>query len=431
MFLVHPKESSLMRFFALLAAASLIFQVSTSSAQGSSDPVPPMPPEGRLLRLNQLLLQLDLRPLASFSEEELRAEIAVLQAWVAPATQPVPESALANVVAKASYPHFVERLGRSTTSKFELIEQSNTVLVQSGSASLPSLNPTPLLFRFTGTAARSELIPSVSDVALQVKTLTDAKVAVTSATSTICKSQSGADKLMNCVLRTGIANRIGRIVAGEKDSFIYGQNPEIQQGIAVAGTAAASTNYSISGQVDLDPKGIFLNGSDLNTAYPAIVAYGLRKEFLTRIQHRCDADAIPDFKASQLLGLSGCARKLAGMGDVKGVFMSLLLPDFNDTIRNNFDFLKQGGLLVAASVPTPRLQDVLFTVDLSKLIPSAKNRSDAIELLVALGKPTNAELKQAVLDLFSEALTSPEYSSDPANYAKARKALIAAKSLAQ
>lgn len=125
------------------------------------------------------------------------------------------------------------------------------------------------------------------------------------------------------------------------------------------------------------------------------------------------------------------------MGDIKALFISFAFPGFNDTIRNNFDFLKQGGFLVAPPIPTPRLQDVIFTLDLSKLVPSAKNRSDAIDLLVSLRKPIAdppdppKQLNQNILNAFIAARDKRPESLDSETYACLRKVLVKAKPLTQ
>jgi hypothetical protein len=51
--------------------------------------------------------------------------------------------------------------------------------------------------------------------------------------------------------------------------------------------------------------------------------------------------------------------------------------------KTNFDFVANNGLLIANPFPSKRLADLTFSLDLTRLVPNAKARQDALTALTS------------------------------------------------
>ena len=357
----------------------------------------------QVLRL--LLSDLGLPAIRTFDEETLVALRHKVHDWTLNEIQTLGEKNEVHPV--DTYPEFYERVLRSSVSKFELTQQPRTVLIQSGSTVVPAPNPDSVLFRYSISTTYAELIPSVADVQAQA----DAMSKYGLSTKPICGSLGFApvrEKSVNCIVRLGTANRFGRALSGVKGTFNYGQNPQVQQSLIVAGTAAAQKNFSLSGQVDFDPKNLFLSGTDWNTAYSTSKTYGSGMELAMRqtIKRKCNLVGKDD---ATLVNNAACARKLAGPTGWQ-LAAVLLIPQTSYQLKNQFDFIKQNGVLIAAPFPTNSLTDVTFSLDLTRIFSSAKSRTDALAALAAFKTPvgkTKSDAKANVEKLYFELMTGP------------------------
>jgi hypothetical protein len=376
-------------------------------------------------RLNALLREVSLPPIVYTDSAKLIENVAAYRAWaMADYTakaipSPTPSESLktppsgSEQIARALYPNLGMRYLRASPSKTEVIQQPRTIVEQQGATTIAVGNPDPLLVRYTQTTTWADVVHSVADIHDQAKAFTDAKFQppqegmicnyhVTSpATVTKHVSNSrvangdGTKRFVDCLLQEGASRRWGRLLGGVKTQVSFGQNPQIQQGFNVSGTTAATNNYFASGEADFDPKGLFLNGTDWNNAYETAKAYdsvtpkigtGVMDELLSRVESTCS-----DVAAEKDLRSSVCLRKISGLSGWH--VLAVFLPQASAVIRNQFDYVKAGGILVAAPFPTKSLADVTFTMDLSRIIPTNKQREDAFKMLDALQKSKNERAK--------------------------------------
>ncbi len=358
--------------------------------------------QDKQMRLNALLEELKLPTIETTDATKLISIIPAYRRWAlqgAPSKNDTSGSDSAGTPLSL-YPGFIERYARASPTKIEIIQQPRTILEQTGTVSLPAGNPDTLLVRYSSTTTWADVFPSVADIHDQAKAFIDSGLTIP-ATAFICgkelnqvESAKRATQLANCIMRDGKPYRTGRFFEGFKTQFSFGQNPQIEQGISVVGTAAATSNYSVSGEVDFDPKTLFLNGTDWENSYEAVKAYDpdgklqLMEEFQRRIRHACGPSS--DGKIDDRLSL--CAKRLSGLTP-RQMLGAVLIPQFSEVIKNQFDFVKQGDLLIAAPYPTKNLSDLTFTIDLSRLIPSSKQRQDALKMLTDLKKDTAAKAK--------------------------------------
>ena len=344
--------------------------------------------------MNALLSQLKLPEIATpLDITRLISDIPKYKDWAG--TKP-PEDKVAlapNGAARITYPKTIERYFQASPSKVELLQQPKTILVQQGTSSIPVMNPDAFLVRYSVGTTWASVFPSVADIHDQIKSFQTAKFKVLGNTELLCGDKADSTKLVDCVMQTGTSNRFVRLAGGFKTQFNYGQSPQIQQNINVGGTPAANENYSLSGEIDFDPKTLFLNGTDWNNAYNSALAYNdstLADNALTEFHHRVAVRCKLNKDANVLT--TECIRRVSGLTP-KQMAAAVLIPQISASIKNQFDFIKQGGLLVAAPFPTNSLYDITLTVDPSRLFPSAKQRQDALNALAELQKTLDEQKK--------------------------------------
>lgn len=305
--------------------------------------------------------------------------------------------ALESAVRK-TYPSLGERYLRSMQGKVELIQQPKTALIENPTTLQVTAAPNPdnLLLKVSGVFTYSEYVPTPADVQTQAKAVHDANIDIRSTGGGLCthvQNETDAHKVRDCFLRTGFRNVLLRDLSGVKGIVNYAQNPEVQQQLLVPDTIS-NQNRIFSGEVDFDPSKLFLTGSDWLAAYGAAQYYGTTTEtrFNDVIRAQCEKalhQQLPSEANGKRLGYVSeqCMMRLARPHGAYA-WLAAFTPQVVYTIKSQFDFIKNQGDLVPAPYATKRLGDLTLTVDLTRLIATAKSRTDALATLVAAQKNT-------------------------------------------
>ncbi len=410
----------------------------------------------RIARLRKLFLDLGLElPTCSatssienagscdLSFDELQSFSDRVHQWAMSAPTNLAADEVWQKLAEKSYPSLAERTLRATQAKIEIIEQPKTITITDPTTGVgtPSPNPDRQLLRVSSVTNYSELVPSPSDILQQATVL---RSAGSSAATAAWRTDSDGESLRNCLLRTGFVNMFLRDLSGIKGTFNWSQNPQVQQNVLVP-SAISNQNRIFSGEIDFDPSKLFLTGSDWLAAYQAAQLYGrdAEKRFARQLGKECAHSnpkatvQVPEpgnigstsAKRSGLISPE-CAMRLARPHGGYAI-AAALVPTVTYTVKSQFDFIANSGFLTAAPYRTNNLGDLTLSVDLTRLIPTAKSRSDALATLVAAqankpappADPTRADIDQQVRNWASE----PEQIDDDDIYKKLRIALLAAR----
>ncbi|MEI9978428.1 MAG: hypothetical protein WDN23_05405 [Edaphobacter sp.] len=429
-------------------SAILLCPFLSGQTQTNSIPVPVVEHPQRIYRLRVLFRQLGLRLDSddpTFNELQTFKQQVNRWALEAPYQLAPPPDSIS--LAKESYPGGGERFLRSTVLKAEVIQQPKSAQVTDPTTGAVSTqqNPNEMLWKASAVTDFSQLVPTTSDVQTQAVQLKASGVDLSrpGAGKALCSDfvtppgqpatrQSFAMEhgFNNCVLRTGTSYTFARIGSGFKGTFSWAQNPKIQSNILVP-EQYTSLNQAFAGEVDFDPTKVFLTGSDWNSAYLAANSYSDHEEyvFVSRIAAKCHVPLAPE--GSQRTGLmtTDCAKKLARPQGLSAI-AAVITPTVTFIEKTNFDFFASGGQLVPNPFPSKRLADLTFSFDLTRLIPNAKARQDAMATLAAAQQkvpgpspnPNRTDVYNQVCIWASE----PEQIDNDTFYANLRTALTTA-----
>ena len=394
-----------MRSCAFAIVSALLMSTLLSAQKSVVNPTP-IPLETKVERLRFLFGQLDLTlpvlpdsPSSNEGFERLQGFSA--QVHKRALAQPAPAAAKDEWedLARISYPGGVERILRAAVVKTEVIQQPKLVQIADAAGQLSyQPNPGKLLWKISSTTDYGQVVPTATDVQAQAAALDTAGVDLSTAgakafcsprLSTQDASQHFTDvqgRFKDCLLRTGGAYMPARIASSFKLTFNWAQNPKVNSTFKyVVPSQYADVNQVFSGQIDFDPTKIFVTGSDWQSAYKAADSYGDAQEgvFAHYMASKCEklADAQSDEFRKGLV-TAECVRRLARpRGWV--ALVAILTPTVSFVEKSNFDFLANNGVLAPNPFTTKRLADLTFSLDLTRVLPSAKARQDVLAALVS------------------------------------------------
>jgi hypothetical protein len=346
-------------------------------------------------------------------------EKALADASSKPQAQPdassIPRDVLDRILPKL-HPSGWEHLGRSVTVSTTFAEQPAQVLVEN------VMIPTPqrVLTKGSLTFTPTEFFLSPADISAEVTGFRDAGGLFDEhQNGGICNGRD-AFIIARCLVRGRKRDFVYRAISGLSATLSYSENLRVKNNILLnPGSAAASQNNQWSGSMTFSASGLFQNGSDWDSAQKAAAAYtGTRKtayprtstnvdtsvsrELLRVMVRRCDA-VRGDLYNSQGVNLDRliderCMRRIAGPFGARA-WIASAIPDVTYQLQTQFDFVKSGSIYV----PFPGLQPSLWNLsakwDVTKYIPSGKNRLAALHALVSAYKQERADTKSLGLPI--------------------------------
>jgi hypothetical protein len=155
----------------------------------------------------------------------------------------------------------------------------------------------------------------------------------------------------------------------------------LQQGIVVTNPSFAN-HYQVTGGVDFDPSQLFLNGTSWSKAAAAFSdTHAVCDD---RKQDGNDSD-----RSRKCVADVSRARLTAGYAESHRnatAFLAAVLPTISFKRVSQFDFVKNGGILIPAPFLENAQTQLTFKWDLKKAIPSTSMMLDAT---VATAKPSS------------------------------------------
>jgi hypothetical protein len=292
-----------------------------------------------------------------------------------PCDQPTTDKTSLAVTHECLQPWELERKARFARAfqyQLGLQEQPGTATIQNGSAVQFIPNPEHYLVKHSLTFQFSELFLTSSDFASALKTFSDTHSGKGLDLEYLCGDKSALD----CVASSGSWWR--RSISGVKVAFSLSERTRVVSGIVVPAGPFPS-DYDKAGEIDFDPTPIFITGSSWKTAAAALAGIKGAGRDDKRLPG-CFRPGVAQDVYQECIKLYG-GSKSGWVG-----FLAVALPKFTYLRQTQFDFLKNGGVLIPAPFPESGLNSYTFIWDLKRLIAPAKERVAAAEAFNSYNK---------------------------------------------
>lgn len=287
-------------------------------------------------------------------------------------------------------PSGAQRFWRAWQYQYQFNEQPLFVVATvNGSAQIVQ-NPEKYLQQHTITFQFSELFPNPANLASIVGAVYSSSADPNKAHETLVMKDGlcGKGSVLQCLASggRGTGNFMERFLSAVTVNFSMGERDEIQQGVLVPNFPLAQ-HYGPAGEVDFDPNTfLFVTGANWKSAVSALKGVNndsgnlfsdgsektcFVKNPTTASASKQDEDAAWKSCASEFgtprFGASRRAGKIAYFG-------ALAIPKFQFKAVSQFDYLKNGGVLVAIPGLQRSLKNYSFTWDFRRAIASTSDR---------------------------------------------------------
>ncbi len=274
-------------------------------------------------------------------------------------------------------PSFKGRLLRSWNYQYQILEQPAFVTVGSGNSVQIIPNPQKWLKQNSITINFAEFFPRTANLAEMVgKRYADAPPEedgdVVKLSPDICGRNSD---VLQCL--AGGGSFWGRLLSGAKVTFSASERDQFQQGVVVTGLPA-SQSWAWTGEVDFNPASLFISGSNWSKAVTALKGMNIDAaddELACFNKDRNKASGPSTGSPSY------CEKEFARprlypsrLHDRWSTFAGIVIPTFQFKPVSQFDFLKEGGVLVSNSGLQRSLKNFTFQWDLTRVIASVTDR---------------------------------------------------------
>jgi hypothetical protein len=284
---------------------------------------------------------------------------------------------------------------RASQIEYQLSEQPAFVVADLSGQSQVIANPQKYLSQYTFPFLGSELVPNASNLASIVAVLYNSDPSNGDASNTdiskkkilrldkrLCKKPSS---VLDCLVSG--SNFWERLMAGVSGNASLAQRDEVQQGIELTGLPT-SISYGPGGEIDFDPSSLFITGSNWQSVLTALK--GVKLDVQGKDVYGKEADCFVNNSSSNFTAYD-CVKEFAAprlnpqYKSRTGMLIAAeLIPKFQFKVTDQFDFIKNGGVLVAEPGLQRSLKNYTFTWDLRHVIPSTSDRVAAFKAFKAL-----------------------------------------------
>lgn len=285
-------------------------------------------------------------------------------------------------------PSIRERILRLWQYQFQYLEQPDFILAAVGTSTQIIPNPNKWLDQHSIILQPSELFPGIANRPALVQAAYDYRFHNDKAVR-LAKDLCGNNSAFNCLARKG--EFWGRLFSGGKVTFSVARRDEVQQQVLLT-TLPASQGWQWSYELDFDPSTLYITSSDWSKAAVAI----------THMKN-LDPDSTYSSGERTCVGpnptsrLADCERRFArprfapsSPQDWRARMVELIVPTVQFKAVSQFDFIKQGGVLVAEPNLERTLKTITMTWDLRHIVPSATDRLAVASLFSGPSKSDNA-----------------------------------------
>jgi hypothetical protein len=279
---------------------------------------------------------------------------------------------------------------------YQLSEQPAFVAVSSAGTTQIIPNPEKYLNQHTLSYQFSELFPKVSNLAAMVAAVYAAQPGTGKSDKTLRLDSKlcGNRYQIECLVSGG--NFWQRLLSSASVSYSESERDEVQQWVLLT-SFPTSQHYGPAGEVDFDPASLFITGANWQNAVAALKDINVDEaRFFGGDYAGCfDKGATTSTAYKTCLTQFARPRFAAGMGQGTGTkIAAVLIPKFQFKAISQFDFVKNGGVLVAEPGLQRSLKNYSFTWDLRRTIASTSDRIAALKAYKSYSVPPVGEVKQ-------------------------------------
>jgi hypothetical protein len=259
-------------------------------------------------------------------------------------------------------PNVLLRWLRASQTQYQLSEQPAFVVVNLNGQSQIVPNPQKYLSQYTFPFVGSELVPNTSNLASIVAAIYNADPTNATITNSDPSSSDPSGKktlvlgdklcrnstLIECLVSG--SNFWERLIAGVSGNASLAQRDEVQQGIILPGLPT-SISYGPGGEIDFDPSSLFITGANWQSVLATLKGIKLDPSSFSDKEGKEEYDC---FVTGTTMKPGECVNKFAAPRlDARKKSRTLalvgaeLIPKFQFKVTDQFDFIKNGGVLVA------------------------------------------------------------------------------------
>jgi hypothetical protein len=312
-------------------------------------------------------------------------------------------------------PSVPQRLLRSWQYQFQLLEQPAVLVATSNGMTSTIPNPNKWLQQHSIVLQLSEWFPRSTNLPMLVQTAYDSRkpFKALELTSELCGNHKTA---LECLASGG--SWWGRLFSGATLTFSVAQRDEVQQGVVIP-TLSAAEGWSWNGTLDFNPASLFITSTNWKNAASVlaqasdksqrhIVLAKKEKDTSNEKTSKALTPKDPDYfcivptsevfsntKTLSSAKMASCVKNLTKPSLTSSLnhthwadFAAVAIPTFQLRALSQFDFLKQGGVLVANPQLQRSLKNMTISWDLRRLIASTTDR-------VAVGALYDQALKES------------------------------------
>jgi hypothetical protein len=266
-------------------------------------------------------------------------------------------------------PSWPARFARAFQYTYQFSEQPafTAVALQSSTQIIPNperyLNQHTLSFKFAELFPTTSSTSSLASIVAAIYNSDPHKTKKTIQLSGLCP----AGNTIRCLASGGPFWE--RFLSGVSGDFALSERDEVQQGILLS-NLPFSQHYGPAGEIDFDPASLFVTAASWNTVVTKLKGIaGIDGDscFMK------DANAPPDVKAC--VDAFAIPRFTAfRMQGTRARIATAFIPKFQFKVVDQFDFIRNGGVLISEPGLQRSLKNYTFTWDLSHVIPSTADR---------------------------------------------------------
>lgn len=286
-----------------------------------------------------------------------------------------------------------EKVLRSWQYQFQLQEQPAFIVASSGGSTSTIPNPNKWLQEHSITLTLSELFPKVTNLADLVGAAYDRyhyeypNTGKMTLGPDICKS---ADKL-KCLVSGG--NFFERLFSGASVTFSESQRDKFQQGMIVP--LPTSQSWAFGYVINFNPASLFVTSANWTKLNKALSKKAIELGDETSGENCLVADKNRRTVIDECERLFAKPRLYASdrQKDFWTSVAAVMIPSFKMQALSQFDFLKQGGILVQSPLLQRTLKNFTFTWDLGRLLPATSDKIAVEQIYYQTSKENDGEIK--------------------------------------
>ncbi|HKD78438.1 MAG TPA: hypothetical protein VKH81_02025 [Candidatus Angelobacter sp.] len=266
-------------------------------------------------------------------------------------------------------PSVPDRILRAWQYQLQLLEQPAFIVATTGTTTTTISNPQKWLPQHAVIFQFSELFPRVTNFPAMVQaaysvthpgTLPSAGMLDPS----LCRNHD----TLECLASGG--NVWGRLLSGAKLTFSVAQRDQVQQGVLLT-NLSTSQGWGWNGQVDFDPSSLFITSANWKSAVSVLSKGGTATDGLCFFQNqKPSSDALRECENQFARPMLTSWTQKHGLTKLA----AFAIPTFQLKYLSQFDFIKQGGLLIENPNLQRSLKSMTFTWDFRRLIAGPTDR---------------------------------------------------------